>query len=287
VAVGRQVDESWVGREIVCGAGYSCGACRACRAQRTNLCPRYASVGLQRHGGLAQYCVVPVAACEDATAAELHPDVAALAQPAGIAVHALRRGRIIAGEHAVVIGAGGIGTFLAAAAAAAGAQVTVLDLDDERLAVARSLGAQDVRHVERGARVAEPIARLDPRPDAIFEVTGVPRVLESVLDLRLPGTRVIVVGLQDDPLPVAFRPLALLEGELIGTNALVRTSDLPAAVELLARPGLDWAAVAPVVLGLDQLVDEGLRPMAQGTGRRIKTLIDPWGSEPRPFGAAP
>jgi (R,R)-butanediol dehydrogenase / meso-butanediol dehydrogenase / diacetyl reductase len=287
VAVGDDVDAVWLGRDIVCSAGYSCGTCRACRAGRTNLCARYASVGLQRHGGLAQYCAAPVAACEDVTDADLGSDVAALAQPAGIAMHALRRGRVAAGERTVIIGAGGIGAFLTAAAAAAGADVTVLDLDGERLAIADALGAHRTVQVGAEEPLAERLAGLDPEPDVLFEVTGVARVLEAVLSLRLRGPRVVVVGLQDGPLPVAFRPLALLEHELIGTNAMVKAVDLPAAVELLRRPGIDWSAVAPLVLALDELVSDGLEPLAAGTPARIKTLIDPWADRRRALGAGP
>lgn len=283
VAVGAEVDPAWLGRQVVTGGGYSCERCHACATDRPNLCPEYATVGLNRDGGLAHYCAVPVRACQDASDAGLHPDVAALAQPTAIAIHAMRRGRVAAHEQVVIVGCGGIGAFLVAACADAGAHVTAIDLDDERLRVAAALGADRTLRGDGDQPLSEVVAGDRRRPpDVVFEVTGAAAVLEALLEERLLGTRIVTVGLQDGALPVAFRPLALRENEVIGTNALVRSVDLPLALRLLSDGGFDWTLIAPVVLPLDELVAAGLEPLASGGPRPIKTLIDPWASERRP-----
>ena len=116
---GRGVTGFAEGDPIACGAGVSCGTCRACAAGRTNLCEHYWTVGLQRDGALAEFTAVPAAACVNLTERALASDVAAMAQPMSIAVHATARGRLSRGETAVVVGTGGIGAFVVYAAARA------------------------------------------------------------------------------------------------------------------------------------------------------------------------
>jgi (R,R)-butanediol dehydrogenase/meso-butanediol dehydrogenase/diacetyl reductase len=86
----------------------------------------------------------------------------------------------------------------------------------------------------------------------------------------------VVVGMQAAPAELDLRDLALREIELIGTNAHVCDVDLPAALSLLAARDTPWSDVAPVALALEELVTEGLEPLASGRSERVKTLVDPW-----------
>jgi (R,R)-butanediol dehydrogenase/meso-butanediol dehydrogenase/diacetyl reductase len=277
VEVGAGVESLRMGALVACGAGMSCGACAPCRAGRTNLCTTYATIGFHQHGGLAEYCLAPAAICFDAGAYGLTPDAAALAQPMAIAVHAARRGRLVRGERAVVIGAGGIGAFLVFAAAQWGAEVIVADLDPERLAIARALGA--TRALGPGDDALA--------PDVVYEVSGTAAGLEQAIALAPRGGRIVVVGIQKAPPAVDMARVTLDELELIGAVAHVARDDFPEALRLLASRAAGWADAAPEVLPLERLVDDGIRPLADGTSMRIKTLIDPWTDAPRPSRTAP
>jgi (R,R)-butanediol dehydrogenase/meso-butanediol dehydrogenase/diacetyl reductase len=260
VAAGPGVDLA-VGSLVACGAGMSCGECEPCRSGRTNLCTSYATLGFHRDGGLAELCLAPADICIEV---DLPARVAALAQPMAIAVHALRRGRVEPGEEALVIGAGGVGAFLTYALAQSGARVTVVDLDERRLEVASTLGAA------RTARdLPDPLAAT-----VVFEVSGARAPLEQAVAALPRGGRVVIVGVQKEPPAVDFRRIALDELELIGTVAHVVGEDLPEAVRLLASRD-SWDDVAPTVIALDDLLDLGIRPLADGTSDQIKTLIDP------------
>jgi threonine dehydrogenase-like Zn-dependent dehydrogenase len=260
VAVGPGV-ELRIGSLVACGAGMSCGECEPCRSGRTNLCTSYATLGFHRDGGLAELCLAPADVCIEV---DLPPRVAALAQPMAIAVHALRRGRVEPGEEVVVIGAGGVGAFLTYALAQSGSAVTVMDLDDRRLEVASALGA-----VRTARELPDPLVAT-----VVFEVSGARAPLEQAVAALPRGGRVVVVGVQKEPPAVDFRRVALDELELIGTVAHVVKEDLPEAVRLLASRD-SWDDVAPTVIGLDDLLDRGIRPLADGTSEQIKTLIDP------------
>lgn len=280
VEVGGAVTGFEVGDAVVTGAGISCGVCAQCQAGRTNLCARYATLGLQRDGGLAQYCAVPASTCIRVDAGVLPPDALGLAQPLSIAAHTVRRGRVEAGEDAVVIGVGGIGAFITYVLADRGARVLATDIDPSRLDIASSLGANDVAKADE-IDLARHVESLGMRPSVVFEASGSTAGLSAALDAVALGGRIVLVGLHHGATAIDLMGVSLREIELIGTNAHVCATDLPEALRLLAAREGSWRDVAPVVISLDRLVDDGLVPLAEGRSTVIKTLIDPQGEEAR------
>ncbi|MFT7473678.1 MAG: (R,R)-butanediol dehydrogenase/meso-butanediol dehydrogenase/diacetyl reductase [Verrucomicrobiales bacterium] len=281
--IGPDVSGFSVGDLITSGAGISCGTCPACVAGRNNLCIRYSTVGLERDGALAEFTTVPAAACINLDGRSLSPDVAALAQPMSIGVHAMRRGRARTGDDVVVLGAGGIGSFIVHAAAKEGARVTAIDLDAQRLKVATELGAQQVIHSSTETPVGEQLEELGVRPDIVYECTGVASALQTAIGFTNKGGRVVLVGLQKGAVAVDLLSVTLQEKELIGTLAHVFGADFGHSVDLLEDENELWAAVAPSVLPLDDVVRRGLDPMINGGPAPIKALFDPTGDEERPL----
>lgn len=279
-ATGGGVDGFAPGALVVTGAGISCGTCARCREGRTNLCERYATVGLQRHGGLAQFVAVPAATCVAAPPG-LTPDAAALGQPMAIGVHSMRQGSPRPGELALVIGAGGIGAFLTYALSATGVRTVAADLDEDRLATARALGAA-LTLGPKDTPIADVVRERVGEPDVIYEVTGTVAGLDAALSAVRLGGRVVAVGLHGHPREIDLRSLTLRELSIHGTNAHVVGADLPEALRLLAARSEPWSDVAPMALSLDRLVPDGLEPLAEGRSRRIKTLVDPWTEASRP-----
>ncbi len=282
-AVGSNVTGFSEGDLVTSGAGISCGRCRWCKAGRNNLCDRYSSVGLERNGALAEFTTVPASACLNVEARPLTADVAAMAQPMSIAVHAMRRGRPVAGSRVAVIGAGAIGAFLIHAAAKAGIDVTAIDLDEQRLGIARALGADETIHASVDAPLVDQLRDVGLRPEIVYECTGVDAGIHAAAGVVERGGRVVVVGLQKSPVALDLTALALREQELIGTLAHVFDADFGHAVDLLTNETELWAHVAPTVLPLDHLVDHALGPMLDGRPAPIKALLDPRLAESRPI----
>jgi (R,R)-butanediol dehydrogenase/meso-butanediol dehydrogenase/diacetyl reductase len=280
--VGEGVTGFAEGDLIASGAGISCGECIQCRRMRTNLCEKYATVGLQRNGALAQYVSVPASTCLQVTPFGLTSDAAALAQPMSIAVHAMRRGRLGGEDQAVIIGAGGIGAFLTYAVASVTENVAVVDLDEERLKIADALGASQVLQTGDADAVAQAVRDWGMDPTVIYEVSGTISGLKTALSVLPRGGRLVLVGLQGQAVEWDVRTLSLIEHELIGTNAHVCAHDMPTSLELLAKRSEPWTDIAPVALPLDELVEEGLKPLVERRSTRIKTLIDPWAAKARP-----
>lgn len=276
-ALGSDVHGFREGDLVACGAGVSCGRCRACRRGRTNLCEHYWTVGLQRDGGLAELVSVPAATCVAVEPYGLTEDAAGLAQPMAIAAHAVDRGSSRPDDEVLVIGAGGIGGFVTYAAARSGATVLVSETDPDRRENAIRMGAASV--------VAPPgpaDSRGLPPADVVFEVSGSPAGLAAAIRAIRPGGRIVVVGMQEPPSPIDLRDLALREVSLVGTVAHRCAQDLPAALRLLADRTEDWGDVAPTAIPLDAVVDDALAPLWSRASQRIKTLVDPRIEAPRP-----
>lgn len=281
--VGSSVTGFNEGDLITSGAGISCGTCSRCLAGRTNLCLSYSTVGLQRNGGLAEFTTVPASACINVERRSITSDVAAMAQPMSIAVHAMRRGRIEPGDDVVVLGAGGIGAFLIHAAAREGANVTAVDLNSDRLATARLLGAAQTIQTNTEEPLKDQLSLPQLDPTVVYECTGIPPGIEAAVHTAIPGGRVVVVGLHKGQVAVDLLSVALQEKELIGTLAHVFGADFTRAVDLLEDESELWTAVAPTVLPLENLVDQGMRPMIDGFPTPIKTLLDPRIETTRPI----
>lgn len=289
VAVGGGVDPAWTGARVASCGSIACGSCDACRRGQSNQCRLYAGVGLHRDGALAEYVVAPVASCLPVDDLGLTLDEAALVQPMSIAVHNVARAGDVDGQTVVLQGAGGIGAFLVCALVEAGARVVATDRDAERLETAALLGAHRTVLITgdtRADRAAIDAAVGEDELRVVFEVSGSRPGVLAALDLAPRGCRIVLVGIQNAPVEVDLARLTLEEKTLIGTNALVRETDFPRALEIIGRRRL-WEVIAPRVIRLSDLVDEALAPMSDGRPKAIKTLIDPRGERTRPTEVRP
>jgi threonine dehydrogenase-like Zn-dependent dehydrogenase len=265
------------GSRVVSGAGISCGTCAWCIAGRTNLCASYQTLGLHRDGGLAEYVLSPASICR-AVPDELDDVGAAMAQPLAVALHAARRGKVGPGRSCVVIGAGGIGAFIVAAAAALGAgPLVAVDIADGRLATAGELGATHLVNAERGDPVQAVLAAVGPDgAHVVIEASGAPASPAAALEMLRRGGDVVIVGLQAQPFVINLFDVATREVDLHGTLAHVCGEDLSAAVSVLAGTPLARTVLGDVI-PLGDLVDGGLRPLAERKAHG-KIVVDLVGS---------
>jgi (R,R)-butanediol dehydrogenase/meso-butanediol dehydrogenase/diacetyl reductase len=281
--VGAGVEGFAVGDLVASGAGVSCGVCLPCRRGATNMCDNYWTVGLHANGAMAEKVAVPASCCLNVSNHEIASDIAALAQPMSIAVHAARRGRMSPDDLVLIVGVGGIGSFLTYCLAAQGAEVMALDLDPGRLEMAIELGASTTVDAAEAAGLVDHLASIGKRPTLVFECTANPEALDSAARVVADNGKVVVVGHQPHPFDFDFKVLTFGEKELIGTMAHAFNADFADAVELLTRSPDVWAHLAPTVHPLEALMTAGLIPMAEHRQSQVKTLFDPSLREPRPL----
>lgn len=275
IETGAAVSDLKAGDRVVSGAGISCGECRWCLLGRTNLCAQYRTLGLQVNGGLAEYVTSPAGICCHVPDG-VDDDAAAMAQPLAVALHAVSRVGVDSEDSVAVIGAGGIGSFIIAAASsrASRGRVVAIDIDDERLRSAAALGAHEAVNA-RDQDLAQLLLELtdDVGFDVVIESSGTPHGPASAIAGTRKGGRVLLVGLHGEARPLELTPMILREVDVFTTVAHVCDSDIPAALNLLSSTDVASIAAGPTI-ALEALVDDGLRPLAE---RRAsgKILVSP------------
>lgn len=254
-AVGAEVSRFRPGDRVTFDSTVHCGECAFCRAGQINLCDRRQVLGVspgeyRRHGAFAEAVVVPdriVCGVPDAVPLE-H---AAMVEPLSVAVHAVRRARITAGDKGLVVGCGMIGLLTLQAARAAGCGTLVaVDLDEGRLGQAKRLGAD----VTIGARddVQARIAELTGGRgvDVAFEAVGAAAPIATAVRALRKGGTLVLIGNVTPKVEVDLQAIVTRELSVLGTCA--SCGEYPESLELLARGAVKLDGLITAMAPLEQ-----------------------------------
>lgn len=212
VESGDRVDVP-VGQRVTVPPMIPCFACGECLLGRFSLCRDYSYFGSRADGAYSQLVSVPqtnLVPVPDAV-----DDVAAASvDPAAIALHAIWRCGVTAGDRVAVVGAGPIGLFAVQWAAILGAaEIVAIDVMEEKLALARELGAT----ATRDAREADDVLGTF---HVVLETAGVPSAERQAVRLARPRGRVVLIGIPTEDVtldPATFGHLMREEVSLHGT----------------------------------------------------------------------
>ncbi len=219
-AAGDGVDAGRVGQRVSLHYVVSDGTCRRCRTFGEQFCENYEMFGLTIDGGYAEYVAAPA---ENAVAipdgiSDAH--AAVMMCSSATSLHALRKGRVAAGEAVAVVGVGGLGMSAVQLATALGAsRVYAVDIDETRLAQAADHGAMPI---PAGDEAASRIAAEGGADVALVLVDRLDAFETARASLR-PRGRLVAVGIAKGTLPVIpYSHLILGEHELVGSNDHLR-----------------------------------------------------------------
>ena len=271
VALGDGATKHEVGERVTLEPGVPDGTCRECRAGRYNLCPNvrfFATPPID--GAFTNY----VSIHEDFAYSlpdELSDNAGALMEPLSVGIWACKKGEVTAGDRVLVTGAGPIGLLAMQVAFAQGAtEVTITDVADERLQIARRLGAT------RALNVAEkPLDEAGVEADVLIECSGNERALGEGIRRVRPAGFVVVVGMgpnEETSVPLAF--IQTREITLTGTFRYANT--YPTAIDLAATGKVDLDAMVTSHYGLDD-TEEALKASRQDPAN-VKPMVLPDGS---------
>ena len=139
----------------------------------------------------------------------------------------------------------------------------VIDIDDERLATASALGADEVANAT-GRDLTDLLLELSDGAgfDVVIEASGAPHAAAAAIAGARRGGRVLLVGLHGAPRAIDLTAMILREVDIFTTVAHVCDADIPAALELLAASDVAAVTAGPRI-PLDALVEDGLRPLAE------------------------
>jgi L-gulonate 5-dehydrogenase len=255
-----------------------CGQCKPCRLGRFNVCEDIGCIGCYSDGALVELASVPVEKlCPVPDGLDL--DLAAMAEPASIAMQAVNRGRPVSGETALVLGSGPIGLLAALYLTDLGVKVVCADTEPDRLELATAFGAVDTLLLSPGAEFpgARQAARLDALtgssgPELVIEATGVPSSLENAVRLVASAGRVVQVGISARTASVPMNTIPFKEIDLLGSRNSLNL--IPAGLQLLARHQAQARALMTHRFGFEDLQQsfELMRSRTEPVGKIVVDL---------------
>lgn len=263
-----------VGDRVAIDPLVACGTCRACRRGRSNVCAHLSVLGCYEDGGLAELVSVPLHRLHRVPDG-LGLDVAALGEPASIALQAVARAEPAEGDVALVLGCGPIGLLAALGLAERGVTVVAADTDPARLAVAARFGARHALRVDGvfpDPAQAELLAQVTGTSgvDIVIEATGVPASLENAVRLVGPGGTIVQVGISSRAAAITLKDLTDKEIELRGSRN--SRGLIPDGLAMLARHPEATAALLTHRFPFAEL-EAALRLMADPTEPSGKIVV--------------
>lgn len=248
----------------------SCGECPSCRNGRPNACQFNQTFGVQRDGAMCEYKAVPWQKVIVDNA--LTPRQFALVEPMSVGFHAVSRAQVTDLDAVMVVGCGMIGIGALVRAVLRGARVIAVDVDDEKLALARQLG---VHHTINS--VTEDVhARLQEitngaGPDVVIEAVGAPATYQMAINEVAFTGRVVCIGYAKTEIAFETKYFVMKEMDIRGSrNAM--PEDFRAVIEYVKR---DPDVVEKFISGVYQpdQAKEALDGWAAAPGRVFRILV--------------
>ena len=232
--VGADVPEILkAGMVVTCNPYTNCGKCASCRNGRVNACEHNETLGVQRNGAMREFIALPWE--KVIPAGGLDPRTCALIEPMSVGFHAVNRAQVTDIDTVVVIGCGMVGMGAIVRSALRGATVIAADIDDEKLALAKEMGATYVLNTKTEdvhARLQEMTAGFGP--DVIIEAVGSPVTYNMAVNEVAFTGRVVCIGYAKTE--VSFQTKYFVQKELdIRGSRNAQPSDFRAVIHYLER----------------------------------------------------
>ena len=270
--VGEGVENLRVGDRVAIEPGIACGSCRYCKEGLYNLCPSVRFISSNPYqGAMQKFFAHPAHLCfklpENVTTLE-----GALIEPLAVGLHAARQAGVRLGDSAVILGAGCIGlTTLLAAKSMGASRIIVTDLCDNRLEVAKRLGATDVINSKEVDATAE-ILRLTggEGADIVFETAGSRFTAAQTGALARRAGTIMIVGNVFGETPFNFHQISTKE---VTVKTVFRYRNIyPLAIRAIESGQIDVKAIASHIFPFDR-IEEGLLKALHEKDTVVKAVI--------------
>ena len=262
-AVGSEVPEGLKPGMVVTVNPYTnCGKCASCRNARPNACQHNETLGVQRNGSMRERLVLPWE--KVIPAGLLTPRECALVEPMSVGFHAVSRAQVTDSDVVLVIGCGMVGMGAVVRSALRGATVIAADIDDEKLQLAREMGASytlNTKTDDVNARLLEMTSGFGP--DVVIEAVGSTPTYQMAVDVVAFTGRVVCIGYAKSEVSFQTKYFVQKELDIRGSrNALPQ--DFRAVIHYMER------RTCPV----DRLISSEITP------EEAQKAMDEWAAAP-------
>jgi len=234
--------EHLLGKTVIVPAVIPCGQCVLCKSGRGNVCRAQLMPGNDINGGFAEFITVPgrgICVVEDLGDYDL-PELSVVADAVTTPYQAVVRSGLNEGDLAVVIGVGGVGTYCVQVAAAFGAKVVAIDVEQAKLDAVADYGAAltinsgevDFKGIKGQIKAATKEWGIPAHSWKIFECSGHPGGQDTAFGLVTFASTLMVVGFTLAKTQVRLSNLMAFDATVQGTWGC-KTELYPDALKLV------------------------------------------------------
>ncbi len=252
-----------------------CGECSGCKQGQHLLCSKLATAGFAADGAFAEYHIAPAYGLSR-LADSIDFDMGAFVEPLAVAVRAVERSGLKMGQSVAIIGGGPIGLLVALVSKALGAsKIFVSEPMESRRKLAEKIGvtaAIDPTKEDPGKAIAALTNKA--RADIAIDCVGIQPSFDTAIKVTGRRAMICVAGLALKPIEVPFLRLWGHEKSITFTQGY-EDNNFATAVSLLETGAVDISPVITGRIGLDKLVDDGIKALIEKPEEQVKILVYP------------
>ncbi len=221
--------DEWLNKNVIIPAVLPCGECELCRKGRSNICRNQLMPGNDFDGGFASHIIVParfLCPVPDIVLKKYSLEqLSIIADAVSTPYQVIKKAEIEKGDLAIVIGVGGVGIYGAQIAKIFGAKVIALDVNDEKLAIAKANGIDatlnikglDIKAIKEQVKALVKELKASSYCWKIFEMSGTKAGQDVAFNLVTFASTLSIVGFTMEKVEVRLSNLMAFDAKLIGT----------------------------------------------------------------------
>lgn len=251
IALGANVPSQFtLDQRVTLNPYKNCDDCAACRAGKINACRNNQTMGVQREGALTEQIAVPWQRVVTSTIDDLNH--LALIEPLAVGFHAVRRGGVSKGDVVAVFGCGAIGLGVIAGCVRMGAIVIAIDIADDKLSIAKAVGATHLIN-NAHSNILDEIAKLTNGDgvNVAIEAVGLAETFVACVNVVASVGRVVYIGYSKSPVTYDTKVILTKELDIFGSRGALQ-EDFEAVVSYLESGAYPAAKTISKVFDFDQ-----------------------------------
>jgi 2-desacetyl-2-hydroxyethyl bacteriochlorophyllide A dehydrogenase len=271
VNIGEEVPVNILPGQAVTVVPYTnCGQCSSCRKGRANACRYNQTLGVQRDGAMQEFIAVPwqkLISDNRLSSKEL-----AMVEPLTVGFHAIDRAKVTDIDTVMVFGCGMIGSGAIIRAALRGAKVIAVDIDDQKLELARKIGATHCIN-SKTTSLHEALQEITNGhgPDVVVEAAGNASTYQSAFEEVAFAGRVVCIGYAKNDISFSTKLWVQKEIGLFGSRNAT-PSDFEAVVHYLKQGNFPLQQMITRIVQPEEAAD-AVHAWAANPGQVMKIMV--------------